>query len=489
MHRIAVVLGVAFALSGCRSREQSKQKPAEPAKPPAPAMAEAPGKLEPLAADTGQHSGKVLWARSIGGVDTDAIRGVAVHRDGMISIAGYSKTEAQFGEDKPTPLKGSDAFIALMGGDGTLGWVRHFGGDGEDLAEAVAVDREGAALVAGSFSNELVFEDDKLKSRGADDAFIGKFDRNGKRLWLRRLGGRDIDASNSVTVDGAGNVFVTGSFRDSAEIAGTNLKAQGESDLFVVALSPVGEILWVKAFGGSENDYGRTVAVNSAGSVYLLAEFSRSISFDNVKLESAGNRDIALVELRRDGQVAWGKSFGNEYDTLGFGMGIDGAGGIFVTGGFEQTMTIGKTALKSEGRADAFVVKFDSKGEVAWAERYGGKDDDMGLEVRADEFGNAIVSGRFAGEAGFADKKLKSRGDGDAFVAKLSPDGKLLWVQGFGGPERDSGRGLAITARGETILGGAFLKSAQFGDKTLTCPDPEGALLPKANAFLLSLAP
>jgi hypothetical protein len=231
------------------------------------------------------------------------------------------------------------------------------------------------------------------------------------------------------------------------------------------------------------------VTVNKSGTLYLLAEFSRSTAFDGVTLEAIGNRDVALVEIRRDGSVGWAKSVGNELDNLAFGLGIDGTGGLFVTGGFEQTMTVGTTALKSAGRADGYVLKYDSKGTLEWAQQFGGKDDDMGLEVRADEYGNAIVSGKFAAEATFGDKVLKSQGDSDAFVMKLSPQGKMLWVHGFGGPERDSARGLAISANGEAVVGGAYLKTAVFGEKKLTCPDPEGALLPKTNAFVISLSP
>jgi hypothetical protein len=491
MLRIAALVWLSSLTFACKKPATERTETAEQ-KPVPVVAAPAPSPTTPastsLPADTGAHPGTLAWVESYGGVDTDAIRGVAIAKDGSIRIAGYSKAEAQFGDAKPTPLKSSDAFVGMLAPNGKVRWVRHFGGNAEDLAEGVAVDKNGDAVVIGSFGQDLIFEKDAIKSRGADDAFIAKFDTQGQRQWLKRLGGRDVDATNAVTIDDTGTIFVTGAFREKADLGTFTLESQGEGDIFVAALAPSGDVLWARAFGGAGEDYGRAVQVNARGTIYLLAEFSRKATFDGVTLDSVANRDMALVELGRDGKAISGKAYGNEFDMLAFGLAIDPAGNVIVTGGFEAAIPFGATTLQSVGRADVFVAKFDPAQNLLWAHRMGGSDDDFGMEVETDAHGNVLVSGRFEREASFLGQTLKSQGERDVFLLKLSPEGKLLWLRGFGGPDRDSGRGLAVAESGDTLLGGAFLKTATFGDKSLTAPTPEGSLIAKTNAFLLKMS-
>jgi hypothetical protein len=489
-----------LALLACKGKEESRitseseSSGAETAKKPNPAAPRPtsdrpPGKLGSLASDKGGHVGKLNWAVRFGGVEADAIRGVGVDGSGNIYIAGYSEKIGDFGDGKPVQLQGSDAFVASLKPDGTLRWVRFFGGKGQDVAEALAVDAKGNSVVVGSFSDSLDFGGDSISAVGADDAFVAMFDAEGKRLWAKRLGGPDVDSASYVSFDRAGDVLVSGTFRAGASFGDFDLEEAGRGDAFVAVLARAdGGVKWARRFGSTGLDIGRAVIEDAAGSLVLLVEYSAPIDFGGGPLESTNHRDVALVKLGRDGSHVWSKSWGNQFDCLALDMALDPAGNIFVTGTFEDKIRLGGQEFSSAGRGDVYVSKYDAKGTHLWSQRFGGKDDDIGMSIVADPEGNAFVAGRFYQSVDFGGTLLKSAGDRDVFLLKLSPQGETRWARRIGGPQRESTRGLALTADGGVIIGGAFHLSADFGGKTLEAAAEKKALIPKSDAFVASFS-
>jgi hypothetical protein len=494
---LAVAAALASALlvpTGCKDKthEDGARKPTaagsgeETAAPetaaPAPAQ---PATLPP---DTGDHEGKLAWAHRFGGPDRDAARGVAIDDDGNVIVAGYCSDGAELGGDHPAKVEGIDACVIKRAADGTFAWSHVLGGAGDDIGNAVAVTPGGDVVVAGSFAEELDLGDAKLASGGADDVFVVALDPEGHRKWAARFGGRDVDAAENVAVTEDGGVIVTGVFRQTAAFATDELVSAGDADIFVARLSPAGKLEWARRFGGSGPDYGRAVAIDASGHIGLLAEFSGEADFGATHLTSAGNRDLVLARLDRDGAPVWAKQYGNNWNEVGVGLAADPAGNLIATGSFDVSIDFGDGELESKGRSDAFVAKFSPDGALLWSKRFGDKDEDIGADVATDAHGNIAATGWFWYEPDLGGGPVESAGKKDVYLVLLAPSGEHLWSHRFGAEGSDQGRAVAIDGDGRVAVAGTFRNEVDFGGTTLSFADDDDDVVPHGDGFVAVLS-
>jgi hypothetical protein len=472
---LSCFLAISLLGFGCSS---SKSKAGDKAaKDKAPAIDEAakvvapppkePVEVRALPEDTGEHGGKLRFALSHGSTDTDTARGLVIDKNGDYLICGYFKGSGIFGSEMTTA--DASAYLAkLSGKDGSVIWSKALGGTSEDTAEALALADDGSVVVVGSMSGEFEVGDGKLTSAGADDIFIARFAEDGRRLWVKRIGSNDIDAAHAVTIDGSGNAYVTGVFRGEVTFGEEKIAGAGDADIFLSKISPTGDFLWTKTFGAIGQDYGRNLALDSAGNLILMAEISYQVDLGGGPVTTNGNRDIVLAKYDPAGEHIWSKSMGNSFDDLGIGLALDSSDNILFTGSFEDTINLGGSDLVSKGRSDMYAAKFDPNGNHVWSTRFGGKDKDWGNSIAADEFGNSYLTGWFWYEVDFGGTVLKSKGKEDAFLLKLSPTGSVLWAKSFGNDSRDMGKSVAVDAEGGVAAVGSYNGEVDLGGGALT---------------------
>lgn len=448
---------------------------------------------KPLPADTGKHEGAHQWSIRLGGNKRESARGLAADASGNLYIGGLmgakeTESTATIGPDKLT-AEGVDAVVVKLDKTGKPIWARNFGGPGDDIIEAIAASPDGGVVFGGGFGEKLSFADRGVPAFGADDAFIGKYDADGKRLWAKRFGGEAVDNVHSVAVDKAGNVYASGVFRLTASFDDTELASSGQADAYLFSVDGAGKFRWVKKLDGEKNDYGRNVVIAPDGSIYWLVEFSRTATLGPVTLESVGNRDWAVIKLSPAGEAMWGVSYGGLFDDLVFGLAIDPSGDLLVTGAFNETLKIGDIELKAVDESDAFVAKLDGRdGKPLWAKSWGDKREDIGAAVATDRFGNVAVTGMYWNTVDFGGGPLKSNGEKDIFVVKLSPTGDHLWSKHFGGEQVDYARALMFDADSNLLVAGTFYLTANFGGVDLKADD-KGESIPTGDMFLVELGP
>ncbi len=186
-------------------------------------------------------------------------------------------------------------------------------------------------------------------------------------------------------------------------------------------LDPGGSHLWSKRFGSAGTQKPVGVATNAGGSVAVAGELNGSVDFGAGTIESAGNEDVFLVKLGPDGSHVWSDRFGDADRQAPFGLAMDAAGNVVVTGYLKGTVDFGGATLTSDGQEDIFAVKFAPTGVHVWSKRFG----DPGSQYYAipgfDPAGNVVVVGGFADTADFGGGALTSAGEEDIFVAKFGP--------------------------------------------------------------------
>ena len=188
-------------------------------------------------------------------------------------------------------------------------WAKKFGGPDSDFGSSVAVDSAGNVHITGSFSGTVDFDpgagNTDLQSAGDGDVFVSKLNATGNLVWAKSFGGLSYDSGSSVAVDSAGNVHITGGFSGTVDFdpgAGTaDLQSAGGADVFVSKLNESGNLVWAKSFGGSEDVFGSSVAVDSAGNVHITGSFRGTVDFDpgagTAELQSSGDFDVFVLKL------------------------------------------------------------------------------------------------------------------------------------------------------------------------------------------------
>jgi hypothetical protein len=182
------------------------------------------------------------------------------------------------------PYAGSaDAFVARIEADGSaLGYFTYLGGADQDEGSAIAVDANGHAYVTGATkSGDFPAEAPLQAGKGGEqDAFVAKISppvtgpspAPARIVFSSFLGGSQDDYGYSVAVNGAGNVYVAGSTRSQDFPAKQRIRAYNDGlDGFISKISPAGDsLVFSTLLGGSADDLVFALCLDSAGSMHLL---------------------------------------------------------------------------------------------------------------------------------------------------------------------------------------------------------------------------
>lgn len=182
------------------------------------------------------------------------------------------------------------------------------------------------------------------------------------------------------------------------------------------------------------------------------------------------------------GSLLWAKQFGDASDQEGRSICADATGNVILTGYFNGSIDFGGGASMSAGGGDAFVAKLDPNGSFLWSRSFGDMSAQAGQGVAVDAQGSVVATGYFNGASDFGGGTLTSGGSSDVFVVKLSAGGDHLWSKGFGGAGIQSGQGVAIDGMGNVLLTGYFNGSIDFGGGAL-------ASVGNADVFIAKLSP
>ncbi len=491
---LAWPLALALVAGACSSKDVDDGEPVEPAPKIEPQVSppRAPAPEKPLPAYQGEHQGKVVWARSIGGPSQDESRAVDIDAKGNVAVAGRFVGKVDLGAGVVVEAAGIQlGFVGLLDPAGKPRWMQPLRSGAEVSVSDVTFDAKGNVIVVGWFSGTLDVGGLQTKAAGADDGYIAVLDPAGKPLWVRALGGDNADILYGVDVDPQGGLVVIGEKRGAADFGGGELPAKGSADIFVVRLSPDGTHLWSQAWGDMAEDNGRAIAFDGRGDVVLAAEMGMPLDFgDGKQLAHKGKGDVAVVKLDSAGRLVWARSFGNTFDDVVLGLAVDGADNIVLCGSFEDKLKVAGAKLVAGERMDAYVVKMNAAGDFVWAKSYGADGEDKAVACAADRFGNVVVTGWFEEKVSFGGAALEAPNHNqDGFLLKLSPAGAHLWSRRFGDRDYDRGRAVAVDAEGNIALAGIYRFSLDLDGATLESIHPAGAKVADADAFFARFGP
>ncbi len=256
-------------------------------------------------------SGNFIWGFGLMGTSSDYSKSVCVDANQNVIIGGYFFTTMNvdpFGASVSS-LGSSDCFIASYTPAGILNWSASFGGpQAENLFSVTAKGTD--IYSTGTFNSVVDFDPGLdtlyITSKGLTDVFINKFSNSGALAWAGGIGGIGSDNSNSIRVNNAGDVFVAGSFVDSADFdvsaLTATLTATAGRDGFLAKYDNNGDYKWSLKAGSALTDYTRSIAFdNNTQEIWVTGYYGAStLNIDPLNvvppLPSSGLNDIFIAK-------------------------------------------------------------------------------------------------------------------------------------------------------------------------------------------------
>ena len=272
--------------------------------------------------------------------------------------------------------------------------------------------------------------------------------------WATTFGGTGAGNGQSTVADASGNVYTVSYFQGTVDFDPTagvnNVTSAGDSDIAITKQDANGNLLWVKRIGGATADVGRIIVLDAANNVYTTGYFSGTVDFDpgigTTNLTAVGGNDVFISKLDQNGNFLLVKSMGGTGIDFSESITLDILGNIYTTGYFQGTADFdpnaGTSNLVAVGLNDVFISKLDATGNFVWAKAMGSANNEEGVSIDVDRFGNVYTTGYFSGTVDFDPNagtvNLTSSGGGsDFFVTKLDVNGNLQWAKNIGGTGTD----------------------------------------------------
>ena len=384
--------------------------------------------------------------------------------------------------------------------DPVLVYSTYLGGSGEDVGTGIAADANGAAYVTGltESANFPTANPAQPTLGGAIDAFIVKLNPAGTAVvYSTYIGGSGEDQGLAIAADTAGAAYVTGQTcsSDFPTKNGFQPASGGFCDAFVTKLDPAGSISYSTYLGGSAQDPGIGIAVDTAGNAYVTG-WTRSPNFPTKNPLQPALADLSgdafVTKLNSAGSALVFSTYlggGQQFDR-GFDVAVDNSGNVIVVGETRSDDFPTTRPLQPPKGSDAFVTKLNASGSAfIYSTHLGGSSSDEARGVAVDSFGVAYVTG-ITSSMDFPTVnpfQPALRGATDAFVARIPPSGSSLLYStylGGSGPENDEfGGDIAVDPVGIVYVTGTT-QSLDFPVKVPLQPVLRGG----SDLFVASLS-
>lgn len=326
----------------------------------------------------------------------------------------------------------------------TFEWLKiHDGGTAQIETYSTCVDKQGNQYVTGTHNSGAIFCDTVLWGGGTLNFFIAKIDKNGNCIWVKNKGGGGgNESSTDIALDSSGNIYVSGRFNGSCQIDNFVLNENGAAGglAFIAKFDPQGNCIWVRQSWGNSHDWIYALSIDTYQMCYITGVFTNQTKFGNFILNENNNEaDIFLAKYDMNGNCLWAKQAGGSGVQYSMGVTCDSMGNPYITGytGYlADTLKLDTISFTSD-KGDAFIAKYSKNGNIIWAKQLGGSFQDWGKNISHDLNNRLYVAGEFGGVVNFDSITLQAKGaNPNVYIACYSDDGKCLWAKsGSGAPQ------------------------------------------------------
>jgi len=420
------------------------------------------------------------WSVSGNSTRLDEILSITANTDGNIYAAGHTiapsvSIDTLSGTDTTyiliDTIYTSDILLTAFTNSGDPIWQKTFTGKGNDRATHIVSGSEGNFFVTGIFSDTLMLDDVPLQTSGKfdSDVFTAMMNNEGNIQWVTQVGGNGNANSAGLATDAFGSAYLGFNFRDTINIHDLIVVPPDSYNFAVVKYDNNGALLWHQL---GNNETGITLAAINTdldGNTYAVGYFTGYMTFGGYYYESLDETDAFIAKIDSNGNVEWLKTMAypgiQSLQSIATGINSE----LYVCGQTNEPLTVNNDTIEITGVNSAFVARFSTEdGSVQWITPVNGWGVSIARQLSVDADGNAWLAGNFSPTVFYQSDTLNSQGADDVLLAKLNPDGQILWIKTAGGVNSETVNTLAFDAGNQLFFAGAFDIQTNFDADTLT---------------------
>lgn len=390
--------------------------------------------------------GTLDWVKSFGGSGFESANAIVKTSDGGFAVLGY--TSSIDGDIITKTEEENDYWLLKFDTEGNLQWNRTYGGSKDDIGQSLAQTTDGGYVLTGYSMSD---DGDASKNQGFHDNWILKLDEKGDLEWERSYGFSGHDHSYDILETADGGFFFTGFLditsarADGNTEKGNGLTSHGVGEFWGTKIDQEGSVQWRGYFGGTNNDRAHAVVQAEDGG-FVMTGFSESDDFDISSTN--GSYDFWMVKVDSFGNLVWEHSFGGSGIEVSYDIAKTEDGGYIVVG---NTFSNDGHIFQNKGASDIWMIKVDEEGNLLWERTFGGSEFDLAQAVVQSKDGGFLITGNSKSSDVDAPE---NNGENDIWVIKTNGNGDLVWQKSFGGSGLDFGLDILEDENGHILVVG-----------------------------------
>jgi len=296
-------------------------------------------------------NGNISWQKSFGYQGADSGISVIQTNDQGYLVSGILDVTASGGLGNSSRSEnrhaGGDYWILKLDSSGEIEWSKYFGGNFSDTPEGIVQTDDNGFIIAGGSDSD---DTDISSNIGSYDFWVVRISATGDIVWEKSYGGDQIDEARAIVKTNDGNYIIAGDTRSNANDISNN---NGAADLWLIKISPNGSLLWEKTIGGTSFDVARSI-VKTQDNGFLLAGSSRSNDID--VSENKGQNDAWALKIDTNGDLQWETTVGGSDIDFGYSIAELNDASIILVG--DSTSSDGDL-IENKGFTDLLIIKID----------------------------------------------------------------------------------------------------------------------------------
>ncbi|MDH7461897.1 T9SS type A sorting domain-containing protein [Chitinophagaceae bacterium 26-R-25] len=284
--------------------------------------------------------------------------------------------------------------------------------------------------------------------------------------WMHKQGGSKADRFRHVSILNNGTLVCSGV---TLSTNGDGVGNKGGADFFLQCFDQRGKMLWKKVFGGSDDDGGsysgnRELTVPTQDGGFYFA--GSTPSKDGDIPGNKGYADAFIVKFDSIGNIIWKKTYGGDWNEFVSGVVATPDGGCIISA-LTLSNNFGDVPA-TRGSSDIWIFKLDASGAIQWSKTYGGTNAETATCLQATNDGNYIFAANTTSTNGDL-ASLPAHGSTDAWIVKINPSGDILWQKRFGGSNVDEATVVYVSGNNYYIGCNSFSADGDFPENGDLC--------------------
>lgn len=400
---------------------------------------------------------ELSYASYYGGDGDDSAYDIQVDDNGFIYIAGGTKSTDLPNDNayQSTLDTFIDAFIVKIKPDGTsIEYATYMGGDATDVAESLALEPSGTAVIVGTTNSSdfPTLGNVSSPALGNSDGFFARFNPDGTLDLSTYFGGSGGELGSGITVGSNGLFYITGltnstdfasgisSFSANSWTSYQDSFQGGGADAYILIMNSFGLVHYFSYLGGNGTDIGRAIVVDSNHHV-ILAGTTDSSDFPTLNASQASQNNasqdafITSIDIENN-ELIFSSYWGGSSTEAQFGLAIDQNDAIWICGATYSSDFPSLNAYQSElsGTQDAYFSQFSSTGDLLYSSYLGGSGEEAAKDLISDSNLNLFVMGiTSSNDFPISDDAEQENlgGTYNVFLSKINTDQNLLLYSSY----------------------------------------------------------